>query len=491
MSELLSTALLGTARSTPALQDLATGQLAQSITGDPAEVLLGAAALENAHRAGGVSASLHVVPAPADEDDRVQLPPAAADHLMQLLAARSWTLTEWFAVAVERGYRAPDHLVADLMSAARSNDTHRENILRLTGPRGQWLAAQNPEWSMLRRTADRLEVWHRGSHPERLQWLTAMRSVNPAAATAELQRTWDTERGEHRAAFIAALATGLGDADAGLLEHALDDRRKDVRQHAVQLLRQLPRSAYAQRMAARARAWVRVEKKPLRTRLVVNMPGSLDDSARRDGIENVHFKNKGIRSWWLRMVVTAAPLSVWDDMIGSASQALDIHIEDQWRDVMTEALVNATVLQRNPRWASAFLHKQGRQTERRVVPLVPAGERLQYILAGHADSYLLGVDGAALFEDLPHPWPLELAQRIIARFEDIALRHASTGKELGQLSRHSHYSTLRSAETHFPFSAIPLLHAAAERTRDPGWQQAFSTAAANIEHRRTLLKELE
>ena len=40
-------------------------------------------------------------------------------------------------------------------------------------------------------------------------------------------------------------------------------------------------------------------------------------------------------------------------------------------------------------------------------------------------------------------------------------------------------------------AAAPLLRAAAERTRDPGWHQAFATVATNIDHRRTVLKELE
>ncbi len=410
---------------------------------------------------------------------------------MKLLAAKSWTLPEWFAAAAERGYRAPDHLVEDLMAIASTNEMHRENILRLVGPRGQWLAARNPDWEMLIRRTDRSDVWTHGSHPERLQWFTTMRAVNPAAARAELHRTWDFERGEHRAAFIAAFRTGLGNSDEALLEHALDDRLEEVRRHAVQFLWRLPDSAYAARMAARSRAWVRVETKPVRTRLAVNMPGSLDDSARRDGIEEFHYKNKGIRTWWLRMAVTAAPLSLWENMIGSASAAFEIQIEDQWREVMMEAWTNAAVLQHNPQWASALLHREGRKAERRVVSIVPARERLEYILSGQADSYLLGVDGIALFDGLPHPWPLELARRMIIRLEDVADRHAETGTDLGPLSRHSHYSILRSAETHFPFSAVPLLHAAAVGTRDHGWRQAFSTAAANIEHRKTGLRELE
>ena len=126
MSELLSAALLGTARTAPSFEDLATGELAQTVNGDPAETLLGAAALENAYRDGGVAATARVLPAPAEDDPRLQLPPASASHLMQLLAAKSWTLTEWFAVVAERDYRAPDHLVADLMTSARTNDTHRE-----------------------------------------------------------------------------------------------------------------------------------------------------------------------------------------------------------------------------------------------------------------------------------------------------------------------------------------------------------------------------
>lgn len=410
---------------------------------------------------------------------------------MELLAVRSWTLPEWFAAAAERGYRAPDVLVAELMAIADANETHREDIVRLVGPRAQWLAARYPHWAPPARGADRYDVWRHGLHRDRLEWFSSMRASNPASAAAELHRTWDSERGEHRAAFIAALATGLGDSDEALLERALDDRSHKVRRHAVHLLRQLPNSAYAARMAARARMWVRVQTKPLRTRLAVNMPGSLDASARRDGIEDFHYKNKGIRSWWLRVVVTAAPLSLWENMIGSAAAAFDIRIEDQWREVMVEAWTTATVLQRNQQWASELLLRKGRKTERRVISIVPAHERLDYILSGRADPYLLGVDGITLVDGLPHPWPLELAKRMIGRLRDVADRHAETGTDLGPLSRHSHYSILRSAETHFPFSAAPLLYAAADHTRDPGWRQAFFTAAANIDHRSTALRELE
>src|SRR3546814_10001463 len=66
------------------------------------------------------------------------------------------------------------------------------------------------------------------------------------------------------------------------------------------------------RMVTRARSWVRLETKPLRPRLAVRLPGSLDDLAFRDGIEDVHYKNKGIRRWWLRQVVTATPLTLWE-----------------------------------------------------------------------------------------------------------------------------------------------------------------------------------
>lgn len=422
-----------------------------------------------------------------DLDQRPQLPDSAARHLLELLAAKSWTLNEWFTAAAR--FRIADDLVPALLDAAIYQHGFREQLLDLAGARGQQLAAQRTEWASLRR----FHGDDRGlatTTAERLQWFREQRRIDPERTVHRLAASWPAESGRQRALFLKALDQGLGSYDVALLERALDDPRVDVQLAAVQMLRRLPTSPFAARMAARARAWLRIEAKPLRPRLVVNLPGSLDGSARRDGIEHVHFKNKGIQRWWLRMVVVATPLRVWEDMIGSAASAWEIPIEDTWRSVIQEGWTSATVLQRNPRWAGAMLLTRGRQTPRHVVPLAPIRQRVFEIRSGLTDHYLLDVDGQALFDGLPHPWPEPVVYKVVELLSATANRQAQSGRSLGPLSRHSHHTTLRRVEAHFPFPAVVLLDRVAERTGDPDWARAFRQAAAGIRRRRRLLEEL-
>ncbi|NLE82252.1 MAG: hypothetical protein GX610_22270 [Rhodococcus sp.] len=425
-----------------------------------------------------------------DDSERV-LSRAAVDDLLRLLESKSWMLEEWLTAATSQSYRAPDDVVPHLLDAAMTDRRHRARLLALAGAHGQQLAAHKPEWAILctGSGADH-DAWRHGTHTERLEWLTVARTLDPVDAVRHLEREWDAETGEHRADFLTALNLGTGPADENLLERALDDSVKAVRERAVQLLRRLPNSQFASRMADRARTWIRVETKPLRKRLVIRIPGSLDSSARRDGIEDVHFKNKGIRAWWLRMVVAATPLSVWEDMTGSAAAALEMPIEQRWRSVMLEAWRGATVSQRNGGWAEAFLAREGRQLSRRIASLVPRRTLDDYVSSGSADRYLLGVDGLALLEGLGHPWPLRVARRVVAQLEQVAARQARSGRPLGAFSPQNHHTVLRSAETHFPLSAAGLLTEAAHGAADSDWQNAFASAASAIERRRASLSNL-
>lgn len=426
-----------------------------------------------------------------DNSERVLSPAAVAD-LQRLLESKSWMLEEWLTAATSHHYRAPDDVVPDLLAAALTDRTHRASLLTLAGTHGQRLAAHNPEWAILCSGFDAgHDAWCHGTHRERLEWLKVTRTLDPMAALEHLERAWDSETGEHRADFLAALNSGTGPADENLLEHALDDSHKGVREHAVQLLRRLPDSRYARRMGDRARTWIHVETKPLRKRLVIRIPGSLDRSARRDGIEDVHFKNKGIRGWWLRMVVAATPLSVWEEMTGSAANALEMPIEQRWRSVMIEAWRGATVAQRNSGWAEAFLAHEGKQLNRRIASLVPRGTIDAYVSSGSADRYLLGVDGLALLDGLGHPWPVRVARRVVAQLEQVAARQARFGRPLGAYSPQNHHTVLRSAETHFPLAAVGLFTDAAANAADSDWQNAFASAANAIERRRASLLELE
>src|SRR5207302_10187282 len=124
-----------------------------------------------------------------------------------------------------------------------------------------WLAAQRPDWAYASgtpapSTVDDGDVWELGVIARRVAYLTRLRRRDPARGRELLAEAWDAEPPEDRAMLLGALRTGLSTEDDPVLERALDDRRRQVRDVALDLLSHLPHSAYGQRMATRARACV-------------------------------------------------------------------------------------------------------------------------------------------------------------------------------------------------------------------------------------------
>src|SRR5688500_4654320 len=89
------------------------------------------------------------------------------------------------------------------------------------------------------------DPWLRGS-ASRTE-LVCLRTHDPARARDWLAATWTTDPPEARETFLRALQVRLSAADETFLEAALDDKRKGVRQAAVEALALLPQSAHAHR----------------------------------------------------------------------------------------------------------------------------------------------------------------------------------------------------------------------------------------------------
>ncbi|MFD0521244.1 DUF5691 domain-containing protein [Paractinoplanes durhamensis] len=249
-------------------------------------------------RAGLTPADASHAPIPAAPAETAPpLPEASGRRLIRILGEgvpggaqlAQELLAQWLAAAAARGGHVPPVVLPALLDAGRRNSLIRPALAQVAGRRGAWLAGMRADWRWLRdetvavppssevRSA---EIWETGTVGERLGCLTELRAADPAGARELLAATWAQESSDDRARFVTALATGLSADDDAFLEQALDDRRKEVREAALDLLRTLPGSSLADRMAQRARATLRVEPH----RLAVTPPDDLDTAMRRDGV---------------------------------------------------------------------------------------------------------------------------------------------------------------------------------------------------------------
>ncbi|MBO3742106.1 SWIM zinc finger family protein [Actinoplanes flavus] len=422
-----------------------------------AAALLEAAAVALTCRRAGVAPESGRVPMPAAPAETVApLPAAASARLARILGGgapggghhEQELLAQWLAAAAARGGIVPPAILPALLEAGRRNVSVRADLATVAGRRGAWLAGQRADWRWLLSEAPATPAgtgaddgvaawlgrlareWATASSAERLGHLAALRRADPDQARALVESTWAEESSENRARFLGAFGPGLSLRDEPLLERALDDRRKEVREAALELLRNLPGAALGRRMAERAHAAVRFDASG---RLSVDPPAELDRDLRRDGVGAAPVRGVGAGAWLLEEVVAGAPLDTWTAL--DPPGWLDAARGHDWAAPLLHGWAKAAVVQRDPRWATALLGADAgrlREAVRWDLHLVLPPDRLARLAA----DALRAEDGTAqrLLALHPGPWPDGLSVAVLETVEHRARVDRHTW-QLGELCR--------------------------------------------------------
>jgi len=398
LAALVKVALVGTDR-----QPLPAGGPLERLhrEGDPEGSLLAeAAALALAERAARLPPRADTAaPTPAPEEKRPRCKPGAVRLLVGFLVDGEHELiAEWLALAARAGVRADETTLPELLDHGRSRVELRAAIAAVLGERGPWLAREigDAGWSWAI-AAPAPDAWATGTRAERLALLAATRGADPARGRELVESTFDEDAVEERAAFVAALALGLSDADEPFLEErARVDRRKEVRTAAATLLARLPGSRFAARMAERARAHVHLDAGEIKP------PHAFDPDFAADGIEASAPRGEGARAFWLRQIVAAAPLAMW----GAPAEALAAARRTDWAELLIGAWAVASARQRDAAWAEAILGVTLDLPDLLAVLPPERGEAL-------VDRALRAGADADLIAHLRHPWSEPFSRSVL------------------------------------------------------------------------------
>jgi hypothetical protein len=405
---LVSSALLGTDRKPPSLDELPEPVRAALGEGG----LLDAAALATLYRRAGRLPLRDLSPLPsAPGQDRPLPRPAAIRRLAVMLNGfQTAVLGEWLRAAEARGWGVPPEHLPALADLARGRPEYRMAVAIAAGRRAGWLAGLNAEWRFLAEAvagSNDLTSWSHGSAGQRRGWLLALRRRDPAAAREALASVWSAEPAAVRVDLLGILAEELSQADEDFCEAALDDRSREVRRVAARLLAQSPGSRYGDRMAERVRACLSTDSRGV---LVVALPAELDASMRRDGVDLQPRQTVGQRAWWFRQLVAAAPLSTYEDLASTPAEFLRLPVEGCAPELMQAALAEATVRERSADWARALLQIEG-ATEDRMAELLRTLPPQEW--PGAVDALRKRADLAVLVGGLPTPWPVPLGTAVL------------------------------------------------------------------------------
>jgi hypothetical protein len=363
--ELAVVALLGTDRRPPFDRVSMPGGLGTAVarlSGDPATVLLDAAALAVAYRRGGVVPER--VPAEPDRapaERQLRASARAGALLAEALTSKVALVGYWCETAAGAGLVAPDAQLPALLDRAVSTAAVRPAIAGVLGERGYWLAQLQPCWA----AAVGLEAPQPGG----------------------LAEDWASRSGPERVRFLALLADRLSLADEPFLEAALDDARPAVRAALTGLLATLPGSAYAGRMQQRAAALIQIGPAAgsAHRTATVRLPDRLDPQAVRDGITDLPPAHPAAaptrHQWWLEQIVAATPLTYWETVFGSAAAAIGTGFDELAQPAVRAGWVRATVRQRNPEWAGAVLATGTRLGADELLALLPAEQQVAVLRA--------------------------------------------------------------------------------------------------------------
>ena len=420
---------------------------------DPAALLLDRAALLTAaRRAGRRPGQADPLPQ-AEPDPRPAVSPAAGLRLARMLRGQHpELLAEWLAAAAARGLRPPPQLLPALLDRARratpgepapSQQALPRLVAEAGGPRARWLASLNPDWEFAAAwlatfSADRApaaagdpvhdDAWRLGRAAQRRGYLAALLARDPAAARGLVADGWAAAGPGERAMFLAVLAEGLTPADEPLLEAALDDQADEVRGWAAYLLTRLPGSALGQRMADRARRYLRLEHGARGPRLTVLAPAEPDRAMRRDGIAPGPAGGRSQladRTRLMLEIVSRAPLGTWTEEFGLTAAQIAAVPAGDWAPVLLIGWSRAAIAQRDQGWMAALVNRAltGRRAAT-AAPVVPGAETLRQ-LARHADP-ALGAPGAAA-EPGPDAAPAALGMLRVLRFRYHMLKELDDG----------------------------------------------------------------
>lgn len=468
--KLLDAALAGTQRQEPpaAVDSLADASRESR--------LLRGASIEGLRRLAGqrLVGSAVETGTPAPPEIFAVPPPAAVARLAALIEHGDDLLVEWLELARARGYRVPHLWLVDLLDIAREDRRVLSLLEALGGERAAWLGVQNPAWAFAARI-DPFEAFFEGTPEQRARALRLIRGSEPARARAMLSESWQSESADARTMLLAVLEEGLEAADEPLLQRAISDPRKEVREVALRLIRRLPESSFGQRWAERAQRIVVVKKGFLGASIEVREPADFDPTWGADGAEPRPPKGFGKAGWWLRQMMALTPPSTWPEA------SLKLMRGSDWSSVLVPGLAEAATTYRHAAWCEALLivwtsaglgRGQLGIDPQSMVSALPTA-RTEAVLRRICD-----IDARA-FATLLHgvrPWSEAFGRFVLERLPDVA-DQVSYG--LGGLVE----TVALCADP----TLLPLAVALAQRQPD---QHAYGQLVETLEYRSILRREL-
>lgn len=263
-------------------------------------------------------------------------------------------LPEFLRLAADTGTIVPSELLPALLGLGRRD--LRTLVLPVIGERGRWLAGFNPSWAYAAPESDPGD-WETASLDGRRALLERLRPTDPVKARELIQSTWEQDSPEARAVLLSTLKIGLAQPDEDFLETCLADRRKEVRETALDLLVRLPDAKLSLRVFNKLNSCLQIKSKLLKkTAITFDLPDVPDEFNKQAKLNVVILRKKlGQGANWLAFMLSLVPPTMWSSEWNiSPIKTIEAAMAGEWGEAMLLGWSLAVVRSGDPDWADAL-----------------------------------------------------------------------------------------------------------------------------------------
>ncbi len=326
---------------------------------DPARLILKAAATMSMMRKAGIQPKDFEgdLPTTTEKHQTNICSKRAIQYLNMILRRNDLSILAEFLTTLKKYNKSlpPESLPLILDKAIKTPSIWEALNPALSG-RGRWLMAQNPSWATLGYTPT-LDDWETGNTKERAAYLRHQRSIDPTAALTLLEETWSQENTTTRKKLLDILEIGLSKGDDAFLSALLENKQKNIREKAANLLSKIPTSSFNQRMLIRLKKLITVKKINKQPTLEIKLPKGVDDTMIKDGIKaSLQLYRSGNKASQLAQMINKLPLDYWNELTGlSPLKLLPLFIENAYAYLVLSSVSNAAVHHNNKEWSLLIL----------------------------------------------------------------------------------------------------------------------------------------
>lgn len=384
--QIINTAMLGTDKRTLGASTLPTdladaAVLIQNNTTDKEEQFLQKASLVFNYRQCGVQPlqkeEVTIVKADAEEKQYCSL--VGMQTLKDILDSESNSLLQfWLQLCKSKERIINPELVPLLLHIGTQQKKLQNLIVACCGKRGEWLTRFNPEWNFSTATTDE-ELWQTGSQEQRKMVLEHIRQVDPVMARNWVMQTWSQEDASTKIEFLLILGINIGSADIEFLESLSKEKSKKLKEIALWLLKQIPGSPIVQQYQRVLQQVVTIN--PKKSALAIQLPADVDENIFKTGIDKLSNKKEYTDDEFIVLqLMQSVPPSFWETHLQSAPDAIIRSWQkDDTGKKLIPALVQAVVVYKDLRWATAFM-QNSQVFYIDIIPLLPVTEQDFYSL---------------------------------------------------------------------------------------------------------------